>query len=160
MELRERVVAIAVTIGFLFTFVSGALAQGTDTEPVRLLVIDETHSIRSSLQIAQFARMLNETAQFNIDAMTNVPMKGNAHDQAYDLAVIVPPTPAQVWIVTSDIPERLPSTLQEAVHLLKTVAKNAYEEEHALDAREVVDVTDDLFPAIYGGFLAQNGWLE
>jgi hypothetical protein len=50
--------------------------------------------------------------------------------------------------------------VQSAFQVLKNIALRVYEGESALDARSVVDVTEDLFPAIYGGLLAQNGWLR
>ncbi|MEA3238726.1 MAG: hypothetical protein U9Q94_02965 [Candidatus Bipolaricaulota bacterium] len=160
MKPRERVVAIAVTIGFVFALVSGALAQGTDTEPVRLLIIDETHSIQSSLQVAQFARALKETKLFEIDAMTTIPVDVNLSGQAYNLAVIVPEKLNQLWIVTADLPDKLSIPVQIAFQIVQEIASRVYEGDRSLDARAVADVTEDLFPAIYGGFLVKNGWLR
>jgi len=124
------------------------------------LIIDETHSIQSSLQVAQFARALKETGLFEIDAMTTIPVDENLSDQTYDLAVIVPEKLSQVWIVTSDLPERLSLPVQAVFRIVKEVALRVYEGDRPLDARAVADVTEDLFPAIYGGLLAQNRWLE
>jgi len=102
------------------------------------LIIDETHS----------------------DAMTTIPVDENLSDQTYDLAVIVPEKLSQVWIVTSDLPERLSLPVQAVFRIVKEVALRVYEGDRPLDARAVADVTEDLFPAIYGGLLAQNRWLE
>lgn len=128
--------------------------------PVRLLVIDETHNIQSSLQIGQFALALKRTGLFDIDAMTEVPLDGHSNGPAYDLVLIIPEKPSQLWIVTADLPARLSPAVQAAFQALKDIASRVYEGENALDARIVADVTEDLFPAIYGGLLAQNGWFR
>jgi len=144
----------------LVAFAGGVLGDIPNDESVRLLIIDETHSIQSSLQVAQFARALKETGLFEIDAMTTIPVDGNLSGKTYDLAVIVPEKLSQLWIVTADLPERLSIPVQAAFQGVKEIASRVYEGERSLDARAVADVTEDLFPAIYGGLLAKNGWLK
>ena len=95
-----------------------------------------------------------------MDARTDIPLGGNVSDWAYDLVLIVPESPSQLWIVTADLPAALSPSIQAAFQVLKNTAIRVYEGEGALDARSVVDVTEDLFPAIYGSLLAQNGWLR
>ena len=160
MNPRQRIGTATVALVLLITLTGGVLGDVPSSEPVRLLIIDETRSIQSSLQIAQFARTLKEMGLFEIDAMTTIPVEGNMSGQAYDLAVIVPEKLNQVWIVTADLPERLSTPVQAAFQVLKEIASRIYEGDRSLDARVVADVTEDLFPAIYGGLLAKNGWLE
>ena len=100
------------------------------------------------------------TGLFDVDARTDIPLSGNPNGWAYDLVLVVPESPSQLWIVTADLPATLSPTVQTAFQVLKNTAIRVYEGESALDARSVVDVTEDLFPAIYGGLLAQNGWLR
>ena len=161
MNPRQRIGTATVALILLVALAGGVLSnEAPGTEPVKLLIIDETRSIQSSLQIAQFARALKETGLFEIDAMTTIPVDGNLSGQSYDLAVIVPEKLSQVWIVTADLPERLSIPVQTAFQVLKGITSRVYEGDQSLDARTVADVTEDLFPAIYGGLLAQNGWLD
>jgi hypothetical protein len=161
MNSRQRIGTGTVALVFLTALAGGILGdEAPGTEPVRLLIIDETHSIQSSLQIGQFARALKETGLFEIDVTTTIPVDRNLSGQTYDLVVIVPETLSQVWIVPADLPEKLSLPVQAAVQILKEIASRVYEGDQSLDAWAVADVTEDLFPAIYGGLLAKNGWLE
>jgi hypothetical protein len=161
MNTRQRIGTATVALVLLVALAGGILGdEAPSTEQVRLLIIDETHSLQSSLQVAQFARALKETGLFEIDAMTTIPVDGSLSGQAYDLAVIVPEKLSQVWIVTADLPGRLSIPVQAAFQVVKGIASRVYEGDRSLDARAVADVIEDLFPAIYGGLLAQNGWLE
>jgi hypothetical protein len=160
MNSQKKIVAVAAILALLVVLAIGALGdEAPGVEPVRLLVIDETHSIQSSLQIGQFALALKGTGLFDMDARTDIPVNGNPSTEAYDLVLIVPESPSQLWIVTADLPATLSPSVQAAFQVLKNIALRVYEGESALDARSVADVTEDLFPAIYGGLLAQNGWL-
>ena len=161
MNPRQRIGTATVALVLFVALAGGVLGNEVPgLELARLLIIDETHSIQSSLQVAQFARVLKETGLFKIDAMTTIPVEGNSSGQAYDLAVIIPEKLGQIWIVTVDIPERLSIPVQAAFQVVKEIASRFYEGDQSLDARAVADVTEDLFPAIYGGLLAKNGWLE
>lgn len=149
---RTSIVVLVIAL------VTGGISVGAVAGPVQLLVIDETHSVQSSLQIELFARALVGTGKFCIHALTDIPTDRNP-GAPYDLAVIVPADVDQVWIVAPDLPSRLPPYLVEALHALTAVADRVYEGERSLDRRAVVGVTDDLFPAVYSGFLVRNGWL-
>ncbi len=161
MNTRKRMAASSAALVLLVALAGGVLGNEVPSvEPSRLLIIDETHSIQSSLQIGQFARALKETGLFDMDARTDTPVNGNSGGPAYDLVLIVPESPSQIWIVTADLPEMLSPPVYAAFQGLKGIATRVYEGEGSLDARSVVDVTEDLFPAVYGGFLARNGWLR
>lgn len=161
MNTRKRMVVSSAALVLLVALAGGVLGnEAPSTEPPRLLIIDETHSIQSSLQIGQFARALKETGLFDMDARTDIPVNGNSEGPAYDLVLIAPERPSQIWIVTADLPATLSPSVQASFQVLKKTALLVYEGERSLDARSVVDVTEDLFPAIYGGLLAGNGWLR
>ena len=162
MNLRKKIVAASTILALLVVSTIGVWGDETPSaaQPVRLLIIDETHSIQSSLQIGQFALAVRRTGLFDMGARTDIPLDGNASGQAYDVVLIVPESPNQLWIVTADLPATLSPSVRVAFDVLKNIAAQVYEGESALDARSVIDVTEDLFPAIYGGLLAQNGWLR
>jgi len=149
------IVLLALTIGSIGI---GVLGETAPSEKVSLLVIDETHGIQSSLQIELFARALIGTGEFRIHALTKIPTEKNTGDP-YDIVVIVPSIVEQVWIVTPDVPSRLTPMLVQALHVVESITDKMYEGKHTLDTRAVVGVTDGLFPAVYSGFLVQNGWL-
>lgn len=146
---------LALTIGSVGI---GVLGDTAPSEQVKLLVIDETHGIQSSLQIELFAKAIVGTGKFRIHALTNIPMEKNT-GEPYDIVIIVPSIVEQVWIVTPDVPSRLTPTLVQALHVVESIADKMYGGQHSLDPRAVVGVTDDLFPAVYSGFLVRNGWL-
>jgi len=162
MNSPKKTTVVSAILVLVVVLVVGAWGDETPSveQPARLLVIDETHSIQSSLQIGQFALALKGTGLFDMDARTDIPLGGNVSDWAYDLVLIVPESPSQLWIVTADLPATLSPSIQAAFQVLKNTAIRVYEGESALDARSVVDVTEDLFSAIYGGLLAANGWLR
>jgi hypothetical protein len=79
--------------------------------------------------------------------------------EAYNIVVIIPSMVDQVWIVTPDVPSQLTPALVQALHMVKSITDKMYEGERTLDPRAVVGVAEDLFPAVYSGFLVRNGWL-
>ncbi len=149
---------LTMIVTLISIVVVSGIAVGATDAPVRLLVVDETHSVQSSLQIELFARALVKTEEFRIHALTEIPMGRNSGDP-YALAVIVPANIDQVWIVAPNIPSQLPPSIAEALHTLTAIADRIYGGTRSLDHRAVVGVTDDLFPAVYSGFLVRNGWL-
>ena len=149
------VAILALMIASVGIGVFGAAAQ---SEQVMLLVIDETHGIQSSLQIELFAKALVNTGTFRIHALTEIPTEKNTGGP-YNIVVIVPSIVVQVWIVTADVPSRLTPLHAQALHVVESITDKMYGGSHSLDPRGVVGVTDDLFPAVYSGFLLRNGWL-
>ncbi len=153
--LLMTVVLLALTVGIIGI---GVLGETPPSEKVKLLVIDQTHGIQSSLQIELFARALVGTGKFSIHALTDIPMGKNT-EEPYNIVIIVPSTVKQVWIITPDVPSQLTPALAQALYVVETITEKMYGGEHTLDPRAVVGVTDDLFPAVYSGFLMRNGWL-
>ena len=163
MNLKKRTPVLAVACLFLLltgvpAAASGGLLQPSDA-PVRLLIVDETHSIQSSLQIAQFARAINASGLFEIDAMAQMPAGKNMASASYHFVLVLPERIDQVWIVTTDFPSNLRAAIKRAYEVLEGLAETIYQNEQALDPRLVADVGDGIFPALIPGVLAANGWL-
>jgi len=137
---------------------SGGLLQPPNA-PVRLLIVDETHSIQSSLQIAQFARAINASGLFELDAIAQMPSGDNVATASYHFILVLPERIDQVWIVTTDFPSKLRADTRRAYEVLERLAQSIYENQQALDRRLVAGVGDGIFPAIIPGVLAVNGWL-
>jgi hypothetical protein len=149
------VAILALMIAGMGIGVFGGTAQN---EQVKLLVIDETHGIQSSLQIELFAKALVDTGKFRIQALTGIPLEKRT-GEAYDIVIILPSIVEQVWIITADVPARLSPLQAQAFHAVESIADKVYGGARSLDPRAVVGVTDDLFPALYSGLLVRNGWL-
>ena len=163
MNLRKRIPALAAACLLLISAgalaaASGGLLQPSDA-PVQLLIVDETHSIQSSLQIAQFARAINASGLFELDAMTQIPAGKNVATAPYHFVLVLPERIDQVWILTTDFPSNLRAEIKRAYEVLKGLALTVYESQQALDRRLVAGVGDGVFPAIIPGILAANGWL-
>jgi hypothetical protein len=154
---KQRGLFTTVAVLALITVI-GVGVFGDTAPQVRLLVIDRTHGIQSSLQIELFAKAIVGTGRFRIHALTDIPMDKNT-GEPYDIVVIIPSIVEQVWIVTADVPSRLPQPRAQAFHTVEAIADKMYGGQRSLDPRDVVGVTDDLFPALYSGFLVRNGWL-
>ncbi len=152
---RRLFMVVAVLVLTIGGAVFGAMEPG---DRAKLLIIDETHGIQSSLQIELFAKMLVGTGEFSIHAYTKVP-SGENPGEPYDVVVILPSIVDQVWIVTPDVPAQLSPAHAQAFHVLESIADKMYGGTHTIDPRVVVGVTDDLFPALYSGYLVLNGWL-
>ncbi len=155
---RRLFITVAILALMIASVGIGVLGETAQSEQVRVLVIDETHGIQSSLQIELFARALVGTGTFSIHALTEIPTEKNT-GEPYDIVVIVPSIVEQVWIVTAGVPSQLTAQLAQALHVVESITDKMYGGEHTLDPRAVVGVTDDLFPAVYSGFLLCNGWL-
>ncbi len=152
---RRLFMVVAVLVLTIGGAVFGATKPGNRA---KLLIIDETHGIQSSLQIELFAKMLVGTGEFSIHAYTKVP-SGENPGEPYDVVVILPSIVDQVWIVTPDVPAQLPPAATRAFQAVKSIADKMYGGRQSLDPRSVFGVTDDLFPALYSGYLVLNGWL-
>lgn len=155
---RRLFMRVALLALIIATVGIGVLGETAQSEQVKVLVIDETHGIQSSLQIELFAKALVSTGTFSIHALTEIPTEKNT-GEPYDIVVIVPSIVEQIWIVTADVPSRLTPLHAQALHVIENITDKMYGGEQSLDPRAVVGVTDDLFPAVYSGFLLRNGWL-
>ena len=164
MNLKKRIPALVAVACLLLlstgvpAAASGGLLQPSDA-PVRLLIVDETRSIQSSLQIAQFARTINASGLFELDAMTQIPAGKNVATAPYHFVLVLPERIDQVWIVTTDFPSNLRVEIKRAYEVLAELALTIYENPQALDRRLVAGVGDAVFPPIIPGVLAVNGWL-
>lgn len=127
---------------------------GADTAKVNLLIIDETRTFEDSMRVEIAARLILQTGLFKLSSMLEVPLELNPNEKKYDLILMIPRRIKQVWIITSDIPARLPERLQEAVEALTDAASQIFN-----PGREVVDVSQDLAPAIWGALFLNYGWL-
>jgi len=145
----------------LAAFLALATSSVAFAEPQKLetLVIDETKTLEESVCVEFLARGLQTSGLFELEALSQIPRQPNASGKHYDLSVIVPEKISQVWLVTADIPARLPDFLQRGLHLIKEIVAQIYNGSDC-PLRQAVDASDDLAPALYAAVLLQNGWLQ
>jgi len=160
MEIREHSINRGVKLTLFFTIIgilflaNFGFGEEASQEKVNLLIIDETRTFEESMRVEITARLILQTGLFKLSSMLAVPQGLNPKEEKYDLILMIPGRIKQVWIITSDIPARLPERLQEAVEALRKVATQVFN-----PGREVVDVSQDLAPAIYGALFLNYGWL-
>lgn len=145
----------------LAVFLALARSSGAFAEPQKLvtLVIDETKTLEESVCVEFLARGLQTSGLFELEALSQIPQEPNHSGKHYDLTVIVPEKIPQVWLVTADIPARLPDYLQRGLLFIKEIVAQIYNGSDCA-IRQAVDASDDLAPALYAAVLLQNGWLQ
>ncbi|MBI1743450.1 hypothetical protein HYR54_10360 [Candidatus Acetothermia bacterium] len=151
----------ALKLILLAVFLTLAASSGAFAEPQKLetLVIDETKTLEESVCVEFLARGLQTSGLFELEALSQIPREPNPSGKPYDLTVIVPEKILQVWLVTADIPARLPDFLQRDLLLIKEIVAQIYNGSDCT-LRQAVDTSDDLAPALYAAVLLQNGWLQ
>jgi hypothetical protein len=128
--------------------------------PLETLIIDETKTLEESFCVEALARQMVSTGFFSLDARLEIPWERNTSGRQYDLIVIVPEEIQQVWLVTPDLPEKLPAPLPIALSQIKEMTTRIYGADGPCMRRTAVDVSEDLAPALYSTVLLQYGWLR
>lgn len=135
---------------------SGALAE---PQKLDVLIIDETKTLEESFCVELLARVMVASGLFSLEARFAIPWGPNPSGKRFDLIVIIPQKISQIWLITADIPAKLPESLQRALLLIKDIAAQIYTGSFCT-ARKAVDTDDDLAPALYATILLRGGWLK
>lgn len=128
-------------------------------QPLEALIIDETKTLEESVCVELLARGMVASGLFALEARSDITLGPNPSEKRYDLIVIIPEKIRQVWLITSDIPVKLPELLQRALLLIKDLVAQIYSGS-GCTARKAVDTDDDLAPALYATIFARNSWLK
>lgn len=139
-----------------------ALSLGAEasTQPLETLIIDETKTLEESVCVELLARALSASGLFPLEARFDIPVGPNLSGKQYDLIVIIPEQVRQIWLVTADVPAHLPDPIRRALLFVRGSATQVYSGAGSCAARQVVNVAEDLAPALYATVLAQSGWLR
>ncbi len=139
-----------------------ALSLGAEAfaQPLETLIIDETKTLEESVCVELLARALSASGFFTLEARFDIPVGLNPSGKQYDLIVIIPEQVRQIWLVTADVPARLPDPIRRALLFVRESATQVYSGAGSCAARQVVNVAEDLAPALYATVLAQSGWLR
>ncbi len=137
-----------------------SLGGEVSAQSLETLIIDETKTLEESVCVEVLARAMVASGLFALEARFDIPLGSNPPGKQYDLIVIIPEQIRQLWLITADVPARLPELFQRALLFVKESAGQIYSGTSSCAARRAVDVADDLAPALYATVLAQNGWLR
>jgi hypothetical protein len=137
-----------------------SLGGGAFAQPLETLIIDETKTLEESVCVEVLARAMVVSGLFILEARFDIPLGLNPSGKQYDLIVIIPEGIQQLWLVTVDVPTRLPEPFRRALLSIKESATHIFYGTGSCAARRAVDIADDLAPALYATVLAQNGWLR
>ena len=136
-----------------------------EKERCRLLIVDETRTIGSSLRVEVLARMLNQTGLFDLSAQIvsvdtgfENPLQDTVPNRCYDIILIIPRTiehgtARQLWVITRPLTE-IRQQLGVAVSCLKETANAVF-----ADMAVAVDVTEDLVPGFFAALFIKEEWL-
>lgn len=145
------------------TLLSAALVLVASCEafaqPLETLIIDETKTLEESFCVELLARAMVASGLFALEARFDIPLGPNPSGKRFDLIVIIPEKISQTWLITADIPVKLPEPLQRALLLIKDIAAQIYTGSFCAK-RKAVDISDDLAAALYAAILLRGGWLK
>jgi len=164
---KKNLVILAV-IGLMFSFMSISQAQQPG-EQFKLLVVDETESIESSMRVQGFVGALKQrpeveiiTRMFKPDEPTDNPIE-KTENLEVDAVLIFPHTidtgmVNQVWIVTrpySAIPVEARKETANMMEQLKDGIEQAFS-----GKVNAVGVDDDVIPAYFSTLFLREGVLR
>jgi len=136
-----------------------------ETERCRLLIVDETRTIGSSLRVEVLARALNQTGLFDLSAQIVAvdtgfenPLQDAVPDRDYNIILIIPRaiehgTVKQLWVITRSFTEISPQ-LCAVIACLKETANAVF-----ANVAEAIDVTEDLIPGFFAALFIKEEWL-
>jgi hypothetical protein len=116
-------------MGLLIVFALAGAAQ--PSERVDLLLVDETQTLQASLMVQVYAKALQESGLFNLDAKVvsvqssyDDPLGVNPTEKRYELIVIVPRgiedgSVPQIWMITRPIGPQTRPQLLAAMDLIR-----------------------------------------
>lgn len=153
-----------VFISIIVTLVSSAQAQ---SNKIDLLLVDETQTLQASLMVQIYARALQESGLFNLEAKIarvessyDDPLGVNTTDKKYELIVIVPRgiedgSVPQIWLITLPIGPQTRPELLAAIELIRQrVAQGS------AGLFKALTVLDDAALGIFSSVFERHGWLK
>ncbi len=158
-------VRAVLTMSLLIVFALAGAAQ--PTERVDLLLVDETQTLQASLMVQIYARALQESGLFNLDAKVvsvqssyDDPLGVNLTEKRYELIVIVPRgiedgSVPQIWMITRPIG---PQTRPQLLNALELIRQRV--EQGSAGLFKALTVMDDGALGIFATVFERHGWLK
>ncbi|MFN4218997.1 MAG: hypothetical protein ACK4HB_06940, partial [Candidatus Bipolaricaulia bacterium] len=120
-----------------------SLGEQTLAQPLETLIIDETKTLEGSVCVELLAWAMVASGLFALEARFDIPLGPNPSGKRFDLIVIIPEKIPQIWLITADIPVKLPEPLQKALLFIKDIVAQIHSGAGSCTARRSVDVADD-----------------
>lgn len=155
------------TVGFMLAalLASTLAAPGwaEQTNPVHVLIIDETQTLVESFQVnalihlaRQMPNLAVEARFVQVESSFQNPLPQPAA-QRYDLIVVVPKTLAELkalWLMSRNLSE-LSVNVLAAFRSLKSLIERIFEPERG----QPLDITQDIGVAFFAAIFQKRGWL-
>jgi len=151
----------------LLVVLGGGLAAAAQSAPYRILVVDGTKTLASTMRVVGLAGAIRQSGVADVAAILaddlgpfDDPLRGRPlPDAPYDLILIVPRgiddgTAARIWILVSGNPDADPLTAQ-AIGLLRQGIDLAF-----AGIASAVGPLDDLWAALTASLYVLQGWLR
>jgi len=155
--MMKRAFKLILAVAYLALAASSAALA--EPQKLDVLIIDETKTLEESFCVELLARVMVASGLFALDARFDIPLGPNPSGKRFDLILIIPEKIPQIWLITTDIPLKLPEPLQRALLRIKEIAAQIYTSSFCA-RRKAVDMADDLAPALYAAILLRGGWLK
>lgn len=121
----------------------------------KVLVVDQTTDIPSSLKVGVLARILRTSPLgVEITGTTELP-DGPLPQGPFDLVLLVPASKPWVWVVPPALPKDLPPTLSALVSLVDQAVGQVFG-----GGREARGPGEDLYPLLLACYLEHLGVLR
>ena len=168
ITLNKKYFVILVIVGLIFSFTAVSNAQ-QEVERFKLLVVDETQSIETSMRVQGFVGALKQRPEVEVvirmtkpDEPTENPIK-DSQNLKVDAVLIFPHTMEtgkinQVWVVTrpySAIPVEARKKTTNMMNQLKDGIEQAFS-----GKVNAVGVNDDVIPAYFSTLFLKQGVLR
>ncbi len=165
--MNKKYFAIVLIVGLVFSFTAVSLAQ--QSERFKLLVVDETQSIETSMRVQGFVGALKQRSEVEVvtrmakpDEPTENPIK-DPQNLTVDAVLIFPHTIEtgrinQVWIVTRPYSAIPVKARKETANMMKRLKDGI---EQAFSGKvNAVGVDDDVIPAYFSTLFLREGVLR
>ena len=143
------------------------LEREEPSQPVRMLLVDETQTLQASLLVNLLAATLQRTGLFEIEAQFvdvpssfDDPLGINPSERRYELILIIPREQEleairQLWIATCPLTHQTRPELLQGVQTIQRLI-----EEGSQGQLRAVSVNDDAIPGYFATLFMKHGWLE
>jgi hypothetical protein len=150
----------------LISTASASLPAQQASQPVDLLLVDETQTFQGSLLVNLLAATLKRTGLFAIEAKFvevsssfDDPLGANTTDRRYEMVLVIPlgveqGILRQIWIVTCPLTHATRPAILEAIETIQQLVA-----EGSRGLIEAVGVRDDAIPGFFATLFERGGWL-
>ncbi|MEN6370352.1 MAG: hypothetical protein ABFD77_11745 [Thermotogota bacterium] len=163
----KRSILVALFLGLVVGGSFAAVADSSSASPYRVLVVDGTKTLASTLRVVGLAGGIRQSGVADVAIILADdlgpfvdPLRDRSRPETpYDLILIVPRgiddgSASRIWILVAGNPRETPLTAQ-AIELLRAGIDRAF-----AGIASGVDPLDDLWAALMASCYVREGWLR